>query len=74
MRYYMSSDYNNKTESPDLIEEIIPGKNNDYSDISLNQNDSENQQPFIENHNEKESALAVIEAMEEFKKIISNTE
>ena len=38
---------------------------------SINQNDSDNnQQPFIENYDEKESAQAVIEATEESKKSI----
>ena len=53
-----------ETESPDIIEEIIPGKNNDSSDKS------NNQQPSIENYNEQESAQAVIEASEESKKSI----
>ena len=59
-----------ETESPDIIEEIIPGKNNDYNDKSINQNNNNNQQPFIENYNEQESAQAVIEASEESKKSI----
>ena len=70
----MSNSEKNKTESPDIIEEIIPGKNNDDSDISLKQNDSDHQQPFIENYNEQESALAVVEVKEEFEKIMSNTD
>jgi hypothetical protein len=43
-----------ETTSPDIIEEIIPGKNDDYANKSINEND-------IENYDEKESALAVIE-------------
>ena len=31
-----------ETESPDIIEEIIPGKNNDSSDKSNNQNNNNN--------------------------------
>ena len=56
---------NNKTEtgSPDIIEDIIPGKNNDYTDKSINPNN--NQQSFVENYNEEESAQAVIEGSEE---------
>ena len=51
-----------ETASPDIIEEIIPGKNDDYNNKSINQNNSDNNQPpFIENYNEKEAALAVIE-------------
>ena len=61
----MSSSDKNKTESPDIIEEIIPGKNNDYSDKSINQNNNNNQQSSIENYDEEESAQAVIEASEE---------
>jgi hypothetical protein len=53
-----------ETESPDIIEEIIPGKNSDSNDKSINQ------QPFIENYDEKESALAVIEATEDSTKSI----
>ena len=61
----MSSSDKNNTESPDIIEEIIPGKNNDYNDKSINQNNSNNQQSSIENYDEEESAQAVIEASEE---------
>ena len=62
----MSNNNNNyETESPAIIEEIIPGKNTDYSDKSLNKNNNNNQQPFIENYNEQESAQAVIDSSEE---------
>lgn len=65
----------NETKTPAIIEEIIPGKNTDYDDKINNQNDSNNnQQPFIENYNEQESALAVVEVKEEFEKIMSNTD
>ena len=57
----MSNNDRNETTSPDIIEEIIPGKNDDYNNKSINQNNNNNQQPFIENYNEKESALTVIE-------------
>ena len=57
----MSNSEQTNTESPDIIEEIIPGKNDDYNNKSINQNNNNNQKPFIENYNEKESALAVIE-------------
>ena len=66
----MSSNDRNETESPDIIEEIIPGKNNDYNDKSINQNNNNNQQSFIENYNEQESAQSVIEAPGESKKTI----
>ena len=64
----MSSE--DETESPDIIEEIIPGKNSDSNDKSINQKNNNNQQPSIENYNEQESAQAVIEATEESKKSI----
>ncbi|WP_458720758.1 hypothetical protein [Candidatus Nitrosocosmicus sp. R] len=57
-----------ETESPDIIEEIIPGKNNDYNAKPINQNNNNNQQSFIENYNEQESAQAVIEASGESEK------
>jgi hypothetical protein len=56
----------NETKSPAIIEEIIPGKNSDSNDKSINQKNNNNQQSFIENYNEKESALAAIETKEEF--------
>ncbi len=59
-----------ETKTPDIIEEIIPGKNDDYNNKSVNLNNNNNQQPFIENYDEKESAQAVIEATEESKKSI----
>jgi hypothetical protein len=56
----------NEIKSPAIIEEIIPGKNSDSNDKSINQKNNNNQQSFIENYNEKESALAAIETKEEF--------
>jgi len=61
---------NNETESPDIIEEIIPGKNNDSIDKSINQNNNNNQQSLIENYNEHEAAQAVIETSEESKRTV----
>jgi hypothetical protein len=60
----------NDLESPDIIEEIIPGKNNDYKDKSINQNNNNNQQSLIENYDEKESAQNVIESSEGSKETI----
>ena len=68
----MSNSDKNETKIPAIIEEIIPGKNNDYDGKFDSQNNSNNLQPSIENYNEQESALAVIEAKEEFEKIMSN--
>jgi hypothetical protein len=59
-----------KVDTESIIEEIIPGKNNDYNDKSINQNNNNNQISAIEKFNEKESAQAVIEATEESKKTI----
>ncbi|KAA2282994.1 C2H2-type zinc finger protein [Candidatus Nitrosocosmicus agrestis] len=67
----MSNNDKNKAQSPDIIEEIIPGKNDIYNDKSINQNSNNNQHPFVENYNEKEAAQSVLEASEESEK---NTE
>jgi hypothetical protein len=45
----MSSNDINETESPAIIEEIIPGKNNDSIDKNINRNNNNNQQSLIEN-------------------------
>lgn len=66
----MSIDDKNETESPDIIEEIIPGKNNDDNDKSMNQNNNDNHQPFIENYDEEQSAQSVLEVTEESKESI----
>ena len=67
----MSNNDQTNTDSPDIIEEIIPGKNDDYANKSINENDSDNNQPpIIENYNEKEAALAVIEDTEESTKSV----
>jgi gas vesicle protein len=64
-----------ETESPEIIEEIIPGKNNDDNVKSMNQNNNDNHQPFIENYNEEQSAQSVLEVSEEYKESIEkNTE
>jgi hypothetical protein len=47
----MSNNDKNKAQSPDIIEEIIPGKNDIYNDKSINQNSNNNQHPFVENYN-----------------------
>jgi hypothetical protein len=61
----MSNNDKNEAQSPDIIEEIIPGKNDNYNDNHVNQSSNNNQQPFIENYNEKDIAKAVIDVMEE---------
>ena len=61
----MSNNDKNKSQSPDIIEEIIPGKNDNHTNKPVNHNStSNNQQPFIENYDEKEAAKAVIETTE----------
>ena len=66
----MSNGEQTNTESPDIIEEIIPGKNDDYNNKSINQNNNNNQPAFIEKYNEKEAALDVIHDMEDSTKSI----
>ncbi len=58
----MSTNDINETESPAIIEEIIPGKNNDSNNKNINRNNNNNQQSLIENYNEQEAAKAVSEA------------
>ena len=71
----MSNNDVNELESPDIIEEIIPGKNNDDNNKSTSQNTNNNQQSSIENYDEEESALEVLEASEEsLKNIEKNTD
>ena len=69
----MANNDKNETESPDIIEEIIPGKNNDYKDKSINSNNNNNPQSFVENYNEEESAQAVINASEDSKSTIETS-
>jgi len=68
----MSND-KNKTDSPDIIEEIIPGKNTDYNDKSINPNNSNNLQSFVEDYNEEESAQAVINASADSKRTMETS-
>lgn len=56
----MSHKDKNETESPAIIEEIIPGKNNDRS----THQDNDDSRSFIENYNEQKSAQSVIEPSE----------
>jgi hypothetical protein len=64
----MSNNDKNEAQSPDIIEEIIPGKNDNYNDNHVNQSSNNNQQPFIENYNEKEAAQSVLETSKESEK------
>ena len=75
----MSIDDKNETESPDIIEEIIPGKNNDDNDKFIKQNNNNNHnnnhQSLIENYDEEQSAQSVLEVSEESSESIErNTE
>lgn len=65
-----NNDKNNETESPAIIEEIIPGKNTDHNDKSLNQDNSNNRQSYIQKYKEQEAAKEVIGATEEPRKAI----
>ena len=59
----MSNIDRNETQSPDIIEEIIPGKNGVYNNKYINQ---DNNKSPIENYNEKEAVQTVLEASEEY--------
>ena len=48
--FIMYNSENNETESPAIIEEIIPGKNTDHNDKSLNQDNSNNRQSYIQKY------------------------
>ena len=69
----MATSDKTETESPAIIEEIIPGKNNDDDNISINQKDNNNknnQKPIIQKYNEQEAAQAVSEATEDYIKAV----
>jgi hypothetical protein len=68
--FIMYNNDNNETESPAIIEEIIPGKNTDHNDKSLNQDNSNNRQSYIQKYEEQEAAKEVIGATEEPRKAI----
>jgi hypothetical protein len=75
----MTIDDKNETESPEIIEEIIPGKNNDDNDKSIkqnnNDNNNDNHQSLIENYDEEQAAQSVLEVSEETNESIErNTE
>jgi hypothetical protein len=61
----MPNGNNNQVSSSHIIKELIPGKNDDDYNQIVNQSNNNNQQPFIENYNEKDIAKAVIDVMEE---------
>ena len=73
MFYYMANNDKNDTESPDIIEEIIPGKNTDYNDKSINPDNNNNLQSFVEDYNEEESAQAVINSSEDSKRTMETS-
>lgn len=70
----MFNNNKNEVQSPDIIEDIIPGKNEDSANNHINQNNENNQKhSSTENYNEKEAAQAVIKATEESKRNIEQT-
>ena len=68
----MSND-KNKTDSPDIIEEIIPGKNNDYKDKSIYQTSNNSQQSFSNNYDLEQTTQSVKKALEDSKRIIEKS-
>ena len=69
----MANNDKNDAESPDIIEEIIPGKNTEYNDKSINPNNNNNLQSFVEDYNEEESAQAVINASADSKRTMETS-
>jgi len=68
----MSND-KNKTDSPDIIEEIIPGKNNDYKDKSIYQTSNNSQQSFSNNYDLEQNTQSVKKALEDSKRIMEKS-
>jgi len=74
----MSNTDKNETESPDIIEDIIPGKNKDYNNKSTYQNNNNNnnnnqQQSFNNNYDLERSTQSVNKALEESKRSIERS-
>lgn len=72
----MSNTDKNETESPDIIEDIIPGKNKDYNNKSTYQNNNNNnnqQQSFNNNYDLEQSTQSVNKALEESKRSIERS-
>src|SRR5690606_27834908 len=72
----MSSINENETESSAIIKEIIPGKNNDFNEKSISQNDNSNNNnpiPSIQRYDEQESAQAVTEFLDEKEKLMNKS-
>ena len=68
----MSND-KSKTDSPDIIEEIIPGKNNDYKDKSIYQTSNNSQQSFSNNYDLEQNTQSVKKALEDSKRIMEKS-
>ncbi|HEX5187324.1 MAG TPA: hypothetical protein VFV86_10585 [Nitrososphaeraceae archaeon] len=67
------SNYKNKTDSPDIIEEIIPGKNTDYKDKSIYQTSNNSQQSFSNNYDLEQTTQSVKKALEDSKRIMEKS-
>ena len=69
----MANNDKNDTESPDIIEEIIPGKNNDYKDKSIYQTSNNSQQSFSNNYDLEQNTQSVKKALEDSKRIMEKS-
>jgi hypothetical protein len=61
----VSNNNQKETESPDIIEELIPGKNKDHDHTSTNQGNNNNQDSSNGKYNLQESAESVIKDLKE---------
>ena len=72
-KWELMSNDKNKTDSPDIIEEIIPGKNDDYKDKSIYQNSNNSQQSFSNNYDLEQTTQSVKKALEDSKRIMEKS-
>jgi len=72
-KWELMSNDKNKTDSPDIIEEIIPGKNNDYKDKSIYQTSNNSQQSFSNNYDLEQTTQSVKKALEDSKRIMEKS-
>jgi len=72
-KWELMSNDKNKTDSPDIIEEIIPGKNNDYKDKSIYQTSNNSQQSFSNNYDLEQNTQSVKKALEDSKRIMEKS-
>jgi hypothetical protein len=60
-------------QTPDIIEEIIPGKNNDYKDKSIYQTSNNGQQSLSNNYVLEQTTQSVKKALEDPKRIMEKS-